>query len=166
MLTLCCTWPTISKAHATPTNSNARVSSKVIEIRMWGIQCEFVYLGNQIVIYTRPNPLSVQTLSNIVYRQKYLTVFKFGSLAPQKYLNLAVAPCSVLHHHKYRARVYQSVPVLLLEILEQNCEFMKYNWQCASTELAICTALTEGCWVGPSVLLHALHRPLCIAGEK
>ena len=126
---------------------------------MWGIQCEFVYLVNQIVIYTRPNPLSVQTLSNIVYRRKYLTVFKFGSLAPQKYLNLAVAPCSVLHHHKYRARVYQRVfPSSCLRYLNKAVSsqiYMKYNWQRASTELAICTALTEGCRVGPSVLLRA-----------
>ena len=36
LLTLCYTWLTIQKAHGTPTNSNARVSSKVIEMRARG----------------------------------------------------------------------------------------------------------------------------------
>ena len=37
LLTVCCTWLTVPKAHATPTNSNAHVSpvsSKVIEMHM------------------------------------------------------------------------------------------------------------------------------------
>ena len=33
-----------------------------------------------------------------------------------------------------------------------------YNWQCASAELAICTARVEGHRVGPRVLLHALRH--------
>ena len=36
LLTLCCIWLTIQKAHGTPTNSNTRVSSKVIEMRARG----------------------------------------------------------------------------------------------------------------------------------
>ena len=33
-----------------------------------------------------------------------------------------------------------------------------YNWQYASTKLAICTAHIEGCQAGPRALLHALHH--------
>ena len=46
-----------------------------------------------------------------------------------------------------------------LEILEQSREFanyQKYNWQHASNELAICTAIVWRCRVGPRALLHAL----------
>ena len=44
--TYCCTWPTVTKALATPTNSNAHVSpvgSKVMRC-VRGIQCEYVHL--------------------------------------------------------------------------------------------------------------------------
>ena len=34
--------------------------------------------------------------------------------------------------------------------------YKKYNWQCASAELAICTAHVERRRVEPRVLLHAL----------
>ena len=40
--------------------------------------------------------------------------------------------------------------------------YMKYNWQCASVELAICTARVEGNRAGPRALLHALR----VAGEN
>ena len=33
LLTLCCTWLTVSKPRTTPTNSNAHVGSMVIEMR-------------------------------------------------------------------------------------------------------------------------------------
>ena len=33
-----------------------------------------------------------------------------------------------------------------------------YNWQCASTELAICTAHIDGCRAGPRALMHGLHH--------
>ena len=36
--------------------------------------------------------------------------------------------------------------------------YLKYNLQCASAELAICTACVDGCWVGPKALLHALRH--------
>ena len=44
--TYCCTWPTVPKALATPTNSNAHVSpvgSKVMRCAR-GIHCEYVHL--------------------------------------------------------------------------------------------------------------------------
>ena len=44
--TYCCTWPTVTKALATPTNSNAHVSpvgSKVIGCAR-GIHCEYIHL--------------------------------------------------------------------------------------------------------------------------
>ena len=49
----------------------------------------------------------------------------------------------------------------MFEILELSHEFAdlhkKYNWQCASTELAICTARVEAPgMVEPRALLHAL----------
>ena len=43
------------------------------------------------------------------------------------------------------------VAILLLEVLQQSHEFAiykKYNWQCAGTALAICTAQVEGHRVG------------------
>ena len=36
----------------------------------------------------------------------------------------------------------------------QTCK--KYNWQCASAELAICTAHIEGCWVGPNCMYYII----------
>ena len=82
-----------------------------------------------------------------------MAVFKFGGLVPKqaqeilnlavwpqiehkKYwqnLNLAVVPCSVLHHHKHCARVCVSgsVAILSLEVLEKSLEFanlQKNNW--------------------------------------
>ena len=51
---------------------------------------------------------------------------------------------------------------LLLETLEQSQEFANLQeiklWQCASAELATCTACEEGRRTGPRVLLHALHH--------
>ena len=44
--TYCCTWPTITKAFATPTNVNAHmlpVSSKVMRC-VQGIHCEYIHL--------------------------------------------------------------------------------------------------------------------------
>ena len=43
---LCCTWPTVPKVRATPTNSNAHmlpVGSKVIEMHT-SIHCEYAHL--------------------------------------------------------------------------------------------------------------------------
>ena len=36
--------------------------------------------------------------------------------------------------------------------------YKKYNWQCASVVLAMCTARVEGHRVGSRALLHAIHH--------
>ena len=79
-----------------------------------------------------------------------------------KYLDLGVVPCIVLHHHKHCARIYQGALLSSrLRYLNNTVSlqiYKKYNWQCASVELTLCTAYMEGHWLGPRVLLHALHH--------
>ena len=76
---------------------------------------------------------------------------------------------SVLCHINIaHVRLSGSIAVLSFEVLELSREFAdlhkKYNWQRASTELAICTACIEGRRVEPRSLLHALS--LCVAGKN
>ena len=109
-------------------------------------------------------------------QQSYHIAIKFGwdsnlAVWPQterkKYwwnLNLAVAPCSVLRHHKHCERVEECVyqgalPSSHLRYLNKAVGlqiYKKYNWQRVSDELAICTACEKGCQAGPSVLQHVV----------
>ena len=58
------------------------------------------------------------------------------------------------------ACVSGNIAVLLLEILEQSCDFVNFttNWQHAGAELAVCTAHIVGHQAGPRALLHALRH--------
>ena len=71
--------------------------------------------------------------------------------------NLAVALCSILRHHKHCVCVYQGALLVsrfrYLNKAASSQIYKKYNWQCASAELAICT-----CEGAPRVLLHALRH--------
>ena len=71
-------------------------------------------------------------------RKKTLVEFKSGGGTSQR----------IMSSQTLRAHLSRSVAVLLLEVLEQSREIAnlhkKYNWQRASTELAICKAHEEG----------------------
>ena len=64
----------------------------------------------------------------------------------------------------------ESVAVFSLEVLEQGREFAnlhkKYNWQCASAKLAICTTRVEVHQAEPRAVATACIMSSCIAGEN
>ena len=84
-------------------------------------------------------------------------------------LNLAMAPHCVLHHHKHFVHVDQAVlPSSCSRYLNKVMStqiYTKYNWQHASTALAICTDDVGGSQAGPRAILHAFSS-LRASGQK
>ena len=106
-------------------------------------------------------------VADVPYNRKYWgSIWRFGPKPSEtKYwrnLNLEVAPLSVLCHHQYYVRGYQgALSSSWLRYLNKAVSLQirkKYNWQCASTVLVICTAHVDGCPAVLRVLLHALHQ--------
>jgi len=84
-----------------------------------------------------------------------------------KCMRLTTSTYDIMSSWPLHTHASGSFAVLLFEVLEQSSEFANIHvtWQCASPELAICTACVGERQVSPRALLHALNHNLCIVGK-